>query len=291
MPVVTFGRVTRVVAGVLAVAILGMLPAAAEVLEASTTGTTPRATAAARAAVEFAPVPVILPSPEPGATPSDDPSQDVAVVAAVLPDAYAQLGVYAVAANASILRRAEYERQRAIRVAEYRRERAARLRAYKKRRAAALKRQAFIREHSCPVDRPRRYLNDYHPEPFLRRALTPDTDADGDGLEMRGHFGIDIFAPTGTPVRAPFDGVFRYSPSKAAGLAVKVYGGGGHIFIAHLSRYARLRDGARVKRADVIGYVGATGNARGTSPHAHIEWRPGNGPPASPWAFLNARCR
>lgn len=99
------------------------------------------------------------------------------------------------------------------------------------------------------------------------------------------HQGNDISAPTGTPIVAPFDGTAVTSPNKMGGLAVKVYGKYGYVYNAHLSRYGKL---GPVHRGDVVGYVGATGNAGG--PHDHFEWHPGNGPAVDPYPFLMLVC-
>lgn len=99
------------------------------------------------------------------------------------------------------------------------------------------------------------------------------------------HQGNDISAPMGTPIVAPFDGTAVTSPNKMGGLAVKVYGKYGYVYNAHLSRYGKL---GPVHRGDVIGYVGATGNAGG--PHNHFEWHPGNGAAADPYHFLMLVC-
>jgi murein DD-endopeptidase MepM/ murein hydrolase activator NlpD len=122
----------------------------------------------------------------------------------------------------------------------------------------------------------------------------PHAIADGFGIwvhrsEARGgdhvHQGDDISAPMGTPIVAPFDGTAVASPNKMGGLAVKVFGEYGYVYNAHLSSYGKL---GAVSRGDVIGYVGATGNAGG--PHDHFEWHPGNGPAADPYAFLLLVC-
>ena len=94
----------------------------------------------------------------------------------------------------------------------------------------------------------------------------------------RRHQGIDIFAPTGTPVYAAADGEVEYSeqrPTGGFGIAVKLRHPGGYVTkYAHLSGLSGYRRGDRVRAGDVIGYVGDTGNARGTPPHLHFEiWR------------------
>jgi murein DD-endopeptidase MepM/ murein hydrolase activator NlpD len=99
------------------------------------------------------------------------------------------------------------------------------------------------------------------------------------------HQGNDIMAAMGTPIVAPFDGVAVTANNKLGGIAVKVYGEYGYVYNAHLSRFGTL---GPVETGDVIGYVGATGNAGG--PHDHFEWHPGNGDAADPYPFLMLVC-
>lgn len=91
----------------------------------------------------------------------------------------------------------------------------------------------------------------------------------------RTHRAIDIMAPWGTPVLAADDGrVAKISSNRAGGLAVYQVDATGRLvyYYAHLAGYADdLREGQQVRRGDVIGYVGATGNAPKTAPHLHFQ--------------------
>jgi murein DD-endopeptidase MepM/ murein hydrolase activator NlpD len=84
------------------------------------------------------------------------------------------------------------------------------------------------------------------------------------------HPGIDVSAPRGTKVAAPADGVVvAVGPRGAYGLAVIVDHGFGLVTrYAHLDRF-NVRAGQRVRRGDVIGFVGSTG--RSNAPHLHYE--------------------
>jgi murein DD-endopeptidase MepM/ murein hydrolase activator NlpD len=129
----------------------------------------------------------------------------------------------------------------------------------------------------------------------VREALRDSFD------EKRGsthnHEAIDIMAPRNTPVLAVDDGtIARLFESRAGGTTVYqfdvtttyVY------YYAHLERYADgLREGNHVRRGQVLGYVGTSGNAPKDTPHLHFAifrltekkqwWR---GSPIDPYAVL-----
>lgn len=87
----------------------------------------------------------------------------------------------------------------------------------------------------------------------------------------RRHQGIDIFAPCGTPVLSATEGVVtRVGVNDLGGQVVWVMGPGRQMhYYAHLDGYADIRRGQLVAPGAVLGYVGNTGNARGTPPHLH----------------------
>lgn len=86
----------------------------------------------------------------------------------------------------------------------------------------------------------------------------------------RKHKGIDIDAPTGTPVIAVIDGfVERVTEKGLGGKQVWLRAGDGRqFFYAHLSDFA-VEEMDVVQAGDVLGYVGQTGNA--STPHLHFE--------------------
>lgn len=90
----------------------------------------------------------------------------------------------------------------------------------------------------------------------------------------RSHKAIDIMAPWGTPVLAADDGrLEKISHNAAGGLAAYQTDPTGQFvyYYAHLAGYADgLREGQALRRGDVIGYVGTTGNAPKTAPHLHF---------------------
>lgn len=89
--------------------------------------------------------------------------------------------------------------------------------------------------------------------------------------EGRKHQGIDIFAKRGTPVLSSTEGlVLKVGTNRLGGLVVWVLGPGGQRhYYAHLDRYANVESGMRIEAGRVLGYVGNTGNAKGTPPHLH----------------------
>ncbi|WP_349513189.1 M23 family metallopeptidase [Erythrobacter sp. NFXS35] len=88
----------------------------------------------------------------------------------------------------------------------------------------------------------------------------------------RRHNGIDLAAPTGTPVYATADGIIgRADWFSSYGLYISIdHGADMETRYAHLSRLA-VAAGDNVKKGDLIGYVGSTG--RSTGPHLHYEVR------------------
>jgi len=100
----------------------------------------------------------------------------------------------------------------------------------------------------------------------------------------RLHTGVDITAPRGTPVYATADGVIsRKQPQSGYGISVIIdHGYSYETLYAHLSKRT-VKPGQKVKRGELIGYVGNTGFSLGS--HLHYEvWR--NGIPVNPVHFF-----
>ena len=89
--------------------------------------------------------------------------------------------------------------------------------------------------------------------------------------EGRTHEGIDIFAPRGTPVIAATRGVVvRKGWNRLGGKTVSVLGPAGwYHYYAHLDEWDAPGMGDWVEAGTVLGYVGDTGNAKGTPTHLH----------------------
>lgn len=112
----------------------------------------------------------------------------------------------------------------------------------------------------------------------------------------RRHEAIDILAPRGTPVLAVADGtIHKLFTSRAGGLTIYHYNlaESACYYYAHLDRYADIKEGQRVSRGEVIGYVGTSGNAPPNTPHLHFainqltatkEWWKGT--PVDPYPYF-----
>jgi len=93
--------------------------------------------------------------------------------------------------------------------------------------------------------------------------------------ETTFHSGIDISSKLGSPVRATADGVVSHSgwTNKSGFVVVIEHGCGFSTLYAH-NKSNTVKIGNRVKRGDIIGYVGSTGKS--TGPHVHYEvWKNG----------------
>jgi murein DD-endopeptidase MepM/ murein hydrolase activator NlpD len=142
--------------------------------------------------------------------------------------------------------------------------------------------------------------------PGERDLAMPVDGIDGDDLRdtfhearagSRPHEAIDIMAPRGTPVRAVRDGhIEKLFTSDAGGLTIYQFEPSGiyAYYYAHLDGYASgLREGQPVRRGEILGYVGSTGNASPDAPHLHFaifrlgpERRWWDGLPLNPYPLL-----
>jgi murein DD-endopeptidase MepM/ murein hydrolase activator NlpD len=85
------------------------------------------------------------------------------------------------------------------------------------------------------------------------------------------HYGMDFTAPRGTPIYATGDGVVARADGSATGygMHIRIDHGFGYLSLyAHLYKY-NVRPNQKVKRGDLIGFVGSTG--RSEAPHLHYE--------------------
>lgn len=104
----------------------------------------------------------------------------------------------------------------------------------------------------------------------------------------RSHAGTDLFAARGTPVLAPVSGTVEQTRGDISGRAVRVHdSNGGYWYVAHLDGFGKS---GSVSAGDIVGYVGDSGNARGSRPHAHVEYRTSRGVAVNPYPILRAAC-
>lgn len=107
-------------------------------------------------------------------------------------------------------------------------------------------------------------------------AVSPSAMADSfnDRRGQRIHHAVDIMAPRHSDVVAVADGaIARLMTSVAGGVAVYEWSAGQRFvyYYAHLQEYAPgLVEGQTVRRGQVLGYVGTTGNAPANTPHLHF---------------------
>jgi murein DD-endopeptidase MepM/ murein hydrolase activator NlpD len=109
----------------------------------------------------------------------------------------------------------------------------------------------------CPVQQPRAYGDGFGAPRYAG------------GYHL--HKGVDIVAPQGTAILAPFDGQAFTSSNGLGGNVVFVVGSHGTAYNAHLYEYSSNSNGA-VSAGEVIGFVGNTGSS--TTPHDHFEFHP-----------------
>ena len=89
--------------------------------------------------------------------------------------------------------------------------------------------------------------------------------------KRRFHYGMDFSARKGTPIYATGNGLVKRADNRSSGYGkhIRIDHDFGYVSLyAHLSKY-NVRRGQRVKRGDIIGYVGNTG--RSVGPHLHYE--------------------
>lgn len=107
----------------------------------------------------------------------------------------------------------------------------------------------------------------------IKREQLQDTFNDMRGTSRR-HEALDVLAPRNAPVLAVEDGtIAKLFLSDAGGITIYQFDPSSSYayYYAHLERYADgLKEGQQVKRGQVLGYVGTTGNAPRDTPHLHF---------------------
>jgi murein DD-endopeptidase MepM/ murein hydrolase activator NlpD len=134
----------------------------------------------------------------------------------------------------------------------------------------------------------------------IGREQLHNTFGDARGGGTRTHEALDIMAPRNTPVLAVEDGkITKLFTSQQGGLTIYQFDPSETYayYYAHLDRYANgLKEGQVVRKGQVIGYVGSTGNANPEGPHLHFaifrltpekQWWKGD--PLNPFDVLRGR--
>lgn len=104
----------------------------------------------------------------------------------------------------------------------------------------------------------------------------------------RYHEGNDLFAPRGTPVLAPVAGFVHHLEGSLGGLQFRLDGDDGHRYIGtHMDAFGKS---GNVVAGEVIGYVGDSGNAVGSSPHLHFEIALDRTNTVNPFPYIDAAC-
>jgi len=106
---------------------------------------------------------------------------------------------------------------------------------------------------------------------FTRMASGYGYRTDPFNKSRKMHYGMDFTAPRGTPIYAASDGKVIRADSRSTGYGkhIRIYHGFGYVTLyGHLNKY-NVRRGQKVKKGDVIGFVGSTG--RSQAPHLHYE--------------------
>ena len=102
---------------------------------------------------------------------------------------------------------------------------------------------------------------------------------------IRFAFAIAIAANPTVPIYTPHEGAFFRSGAPRDFFVRDASGNG--FYYAHMDAYSpAAREGAAVARGTVLGYVGDTGDARGTPTHLHFEVHPGGGGPVRPYPIV-----
>ena len=113
-------------------------------------------------------------------------------------------------------------------------------------------------------------------QPIKNKDLTRVASGFGERIDpftkgIKFHYGMDFTAPRGTPVYATGDGVVKRADSRSSGFGKHIridHGYGYTSLYAHLYKY-NVKRYQKVKRGDIIGYVGSSG--RSNAPHLHYE--------------------
>ncbi|MBK5266915.1 MAG: M23 family metallopeptidase [Acidimicrobiia bacterium] len=107
--------------------------------------------------------------------------------------------------------------------------------------------------------------------------------------DSRYHEGNDLFAPRGTPVLAPVSGFVHQIEGTIGGIQFRLEGDNGNRYIGtHMDSFGKS---GQVVAGEVIGYVGDSGNAKGSNPHLHFEIALNRTETVNPYPYLVPACK
>lgn len=110
----------------------------------------------------------------------------------------------------------------------------------------------------------------------------------------RSHEGVDMFAAEGTPLVAVADGqtfLVENTDDDIGGISLWIRtADGDSYYYAHNSANVVRRSGLQVRRGELVGYVGRTGNAASTPAHLHFEIHPADGNATNPTPAVTVAC-
>lgn len=155
-------------------------------------------------------------------------------------------------------------------------------------RRLSVDRRVALARLSARAEKRRRYLSAHQLViPVASYRITATFGASS-YLWSSVHTGVDLAAPTGTPVAAAVAGIVAGAGYDGAyGNKITITDADGtETWYAHLNTI-QVAIGTTVEPGDLIGTVGATGNV--TGPHLHLEVRPGGAGPVDPVTWFEAR--
>lgn len=98
-----------------------------------------------------------------------------------------------------------------------------------------------------------------------------------------------MFAPRGTPVLAPVSGFVHQIEGTIGGIQFRLEGDNGNRYIGtHMDSFGKS---GKVVAGEVIGYVGDSGNAKGSNPHLHFEIALNRTETVNPYPYLVPACK
>lgn len=149
---------------------------------------------------------------------------------------------------------------------------------------------AKIKKDSAAIEKAKLFYSSHFSFPLKKDAVTFADTFGAPRDNGRRHEGIDLFAPPGAPIYAVCSGqIAKLGYNTLGGKRIGIRSETGfYYYYAHLQDYKEnLNQGDKVKKGDLIGYVGHTGNAQNTDDHLHFGIMTPQGTWINPYKFLN----